>query len=388
MPNLLNYIEEVAYQDFYDVPLNRLDILALTEIAYLPFNDLVAPDFTTEKATRLDHVATQFEALCHGETPTISVTITPERIQLLQLLKDSKRFKAIKVLAYIDDYDKEEEKQFAAMTYKIGQDKLVTIFRGTDDTIIGWKEDFHMTYMAEIPAQQSATEYLQQIMEMSTQTVYVAGHSKGGNLAIYASSQMTTSDQERIAQIIAYDSPGVHPSVIASSGYQAIKDRIQPIIPQNSIVGMLLETPDNAEIVESKAFGLLQHISFSWEVEGHDFKLAPALTENSIQVDETLKTWTASLNDEELKRFFDLLFGMFTDAGIERLNDFTVDTPKKISLLMQQQQNLTDAEKDMLDKLFRRLIDTRYQVWKEALTTPYDKVNQWFQSLTNKDKEE
>ncbi|MGT2715477.1 DUF2974 domain-containing protein [Streptococcus respiraculi] len=388
MPNLLNYIEEVAHQDFYDVPLNRLDILALTEIAYLPFNDLVAPDFTTEKTPRLDHVATQFEALYHGETPNISVTITPERIQLLQLLKDAKRFKAIKVLAFIDDYDKGEEKQFAALTYKVGQDKLVTIFRGTDDTIIGWKEDFHMTYMAEIPAQQSATTYLKHIMGMSDQTIYVAGHSKGGNLAIYASSQMMTADQQRIAQIIAYDSPGVHPSVIASSGYQAIKDRIQPIIPQNSIVGMLLETPDNAEIVESKAFGLLQHISFSWEVEGHDFKLAPALTENSIQVDETLKTWTASLNDEELKRFFDLLFGMFIDAGIERLNDFTVDTPKKISLLMQQQQNLTDAEKDMLDKLFRRLIDTRYQIWKEALTTPYDKVNQWFQSLTNKDKED
>lgn len=388
MPNLLNYIEEVAYQDFYDVPLNRLDILALTEIAYLPFNDLVKPDFATEKAVRLDHLATQFEAAYHGERPNLSVTITPDRIKLLQLLKDAKRFKAIKAFAFIDDYDMEEEKQFAAMTYKVGQDKLVTIFRGTDDTIIGWKEDFHMTYMAEIPAQQSATAYLNNIMTLPIQTIYLAGHSKGGNLAIYASSHMSPQDQKRITQIIAYDSPGVHPTVVESSGYQAIKDRIQPIIPQNSIVGMLLETPDNAEIVESKALGLLQHISFSWEVEGHDFKLAPTLTENSVQVDETLKTWTASLNDEELKHFFDLLFGMFIDAGIEHLNDFTVDTPKKISLLMQQQQNLTDEEKKMLDELFRRLIDTRYQVWKEALTTPYEKVNQWFQKLTNKDKKE
>ncbi|MER0123720.1 DUF2974 domain-containing protein [Streptococcus sp. ZJ93] len=385
MPNLLNYIEEVANHDFYDLPLNRLDILALTEISYLPFDGLVSSDFTIQQLNRLDHVIAQFEERNHGDTPNLSVTITPDRVKLLHLLKNAKRFKAIKPLAYIDDYNKEEEKQFAAITYKVGQDKLVTIFRGTDDTIIGWKEDFHMTYMAEIPAQQSATQYLNSILQLPNYTVYVAGHSKGGNLAIYASSQMAIADQKRIAQIIAYDSPGVHPSIIASSGYQAIKDRIQPIIPQNSIVGMLLETPDNAEIVESKAFGLLQHISFSWEVEGHDFKLAPALTENSIQVDETLKTWTASLNDEELKRFFDLLFGMFIDAGIERLNDFTIDTPKKISLLMEQQQNLTDAEKDMLDKLFRLLIDTRYQVWKEALTTPYAKLEEWFKKKTDKD---
>lgn len=385
MANLLNYIEEVAYQDFYDLPLNRLDILALTEITYLPFNDLVKSDFTIEAALRLDHLAEQFEATYQGDTPNLSVTITPDRIQLLQLLKDTKRFKAIKALAYIDDYDKEEEKQFAAMTYKIGQDKLVTIFRGTDDTIIGWKEDFHMTYMVEIPAQESATDYLKKIMDMSHQTLYVAGHSKGGNLAIYASSQMKAEDQERIPQIIAYDSPGVHSSVIASSGYQAIRDRIQSIIPQNSIVGMLLETPEHAEIVESKALGLLQHISFSWEIEGHDFKLRPALTENSIQVDETLKTWTASLNEEELKHFFDLLFGIFIDAGIERLNDFTIDTPKKISLLMQQQQNLTEQEKDILNTLFRRLIDTRYQVWKEALTAPYAALEEWFKKKTDKD---
>lgn len=385
MPNLLNYIEEVAYQDFYDVPLNRLDILALTEIAYLPFNGLVTSDFVAENALRLDHLAEQFEATYHGDTPNLSVTITPDRIKLLQLLKKAKRFKAIKAFAYRDDYDKKEEKQFAALTYKIGQDKLVTIFRGTDDTIIGWKEDFHMTYMTEIPAQQSATEYLKKMMDKSKQTIYVAGHSKGGNLAIYASSHMSAENQKRIKRIIAYDSPGVHPSVIQSTGYQAIKDRIQPIIPQHSIIGMLLETPEHAEIVESKAFGLLQHISFTWEIDGHDFKRAAALTENSIQIDETLKTWTASLNEEELKHFFDLLFGIFIDAGIERINDFTVDTPKKINLLMQQQQNLTDQEKDMLNTLFRRLIDTRYQIWKEALTTPYTKVREWFKKKTGKE---
>ncbi|MBF0787192.1 MULTISPECIES: DUF2974 domain-containing protein [unclassified Streptococcus] len=385
MPNLLQYIEEVAYYNFYDLPLNRLDILALTEISYLPFNELVTSDFTTANTLRLDHLAEQFEATYQKrDTPNLSVTVTPNRLQLLQLLKETKRFKAIKAFAYVDDYDKKEEKQFAAITYKIGQDKLVTIFRGTDDTIIGWKEDFHMTYMVEIPAQQSATEYLKNIMDISNQTLYVAGHSKGGNLAIYASSQMNTKDQERITQIIAYDSPGVHSSVITSSGYLAIKNRIQSIIPQNSIVGMLLETPEHAEIVESKAFGLLQHISFTWEIEGHDFKLAPALTENSVQIDETLKTWTANLNDEELKRFFDLLFGIFIDAGIERLDDFTIDTPKKISLLMQQQQNLTEQEKDILDTLFRRLIDTRYQVWKDALTSPYATLAKWFKKKTGR----
>lgn len=377
MPNLLHYIKEVAHQHFYDIPLNPLDILALTEITYLPFDGLVSNETRLEKGKRLDHVIDEFEAMEQKKKPRLSVSIIPERLQLLGLLKTAKRFKAIKLFAYVHEYDREEEKQFAAMSFKVCQNQVVTVFRGTDDTIIGWKEDFHMSYMTEVPAQQAATRYLTKVASHTKQDLYVAGHSKGGNLAIYASSHLPASYQQRICQIIAYDSPGVHSSVIQSPGYQAIQKKMLPIIPQNSIVGMLLETPQNTKIVKSNAFGLLQHISFSWEVDGTDFAAAPALTNKSLQIDKTLKTWTNSLSEEELKQFFDLLFGILLDAGIEHISDFTINVPKKIQLLTEQQQNLSNQEKEMIDTLFRRLIGTRFQVWKDGLPSIYSSLTDW-----------
>lgn len=378
MPNLLHYIKEVAHHHFYDLPLNPLDILALTEITYLPFDGLVSEEVLVEKGRRLDHVIEKFESLVKQKNPRFSITIIPERLQLLRLLKTAKRFKAIKLFAFAHEYDKKEEKQFAAMSFKVRQDQLVTIFRGTDDTIIGWKEDFHMSYMTEVPAQQAATRYLTKVASHTKQDLYVAGHSKGGNLAIYASSHLPTAYQQRICQIIAYDSPGVHSSVIQSPGYQAIKERIVPIIPQDSIVGMLLETPQNTKIVKSNALGLLQHISFSWEVDGTDFAAAPALTNKSLQIDKTVKTWTNSLSEEELKQFFDLLFGILLDAGIEHIGDFTINVPKKIQLLTEQQQNLSNKEREIIDTLFRRLIGTRFQVWKDELPSIYTTLTDWF----------
>ncbi|WP_153048771.1 Mbeg1-like protein, partial [Streptococcus suis] len=167
----------------------------------------------------------------------------------------------------------------------------------------------------EIPAQRAASGYLEKLMMQQGGHFYLAGHSKGGNLALYAACQQAPELQERILAIYPFDAPGLHKKHLDAPGYKNIQDRIHPIIPQNSIVGMMLETPENAQIVQSNTLGILQHISFSWEVDGSDFKLAPALTSDSLQTDQALKTWTASLTDDELRDFFDLFFGIFIKAG-------------------------------------------------------------------------
>lgn len=391
MANLLNYIDDCQFDSFYDQPLNRLDILALTEIAYLPFDQLAPYAFSLAEAIRLDQLAVKFTQAFADGYPPLSM-VTKERLKLLDKLSKSKRFKHIKVLGFVDDYDLDKQKQFAALCYKICRDTYLVSFRGTDDTIIGWKEDFHMTYMAEIPAQKSASNYLSKLMDSMTGRFYISGHSKGGNLAVYASSQQTADKQEHILKVLTFDAPGVHRSIIESDGFKAIESRIETIIPENSIVGMMLETPKGAHIVQSRAIGLLQHITFSWEIENHDFKPAETLSGNSIQVDKTLKTWTANLSDEELKHFFDTFFGLFIEAGIHRFNDITKDTPQKIQQLIANSQHLTSQEREMVDRLLLSLLDTRYQIWKEDLlqnlAKPQEKIEEWLKPFFAEKKEE
>ncbi|MFM0855876.1 DUF2974 domain-containing protein [Streptococcus suis] len=392
MPNLLNYIEDSQYDSFYDLPLNKLDILALTELSYLPFDKLVPTSFT-ENGIRLDHLAEHFEVTYQNDFPPFSM-VTKNRLALFALLAKSIRFKSIKAFGFVDDYQLDQEQQFAAISYRLDRQTVLTCFRGTDDTIIGWKEDFQMTYMDEIPAQRSASDYLEKIMSNPKENFYIAGHSKGGNLALYSASKQSSDLQERIVAVYPFDAPGLHKKHLESPGYQAIQNRIFPLIPQNSIVGMMLETPENAQIVQSNTIGLLQHITFSWEIEGTDFKSAPALTSDSLQTDQTLKAWTASLTDEELKDFFDLFFGIFIQAGIERFSDITVNPLQKLQEMDRLRKGLSPQEADMMDKLIRQLFDTRYQIWRDNISTsipsPEISLPDWrklFQRNTPENKE-
>lgn len=366
MANFLQYLDQFQYDSFYDIPLSTLDILALVELAYLPFDNLVTEEMTPQHAIRLDRFAQSFKEAFKDGYPPLSM-MTKERLELLDKLATSQRFKHIKVFGYVNDYSLENQKQFAAVCYKIQQDHYLLVFRGTDDTIIGWKEDFHMAYMQEIPAQLSAKDYLQQLLEHIDGKVTIAGHSKGGNLAIYASSQVAENLQPAIQSIYAFDAPGLHPSILASLGFARMEHRIHSFIPQNSIVGMMLETPKHATVIKSKAFGLAQHITFTWEVnQGH---LVPVkeVTSDSQQVDKTLKTWIAQLPPEDVKQFVDLFFGLFIQAGIYRFSDITVDTFGKLQKVIQTMENRTPEEKEMMERLIRLLIDTRVQVWKETL---------------------
>lgn len=366
MANVIDYVAASQYESFYDKDFTILDALALTELTYLPFEELVPTDISCQTYLSLQKLAIQFEEKFQEGFPPLGM-VNAHRLKLFSYLSTFTRYKQIHAMAFASDYSLDSQKQFAAMTYQIRPKEYLVVFRGTDDTLIGWKEDFHMTYMEEIPAQIAAKEYLCQILQHFDGRIWLAGHSKGGNLATYAASQVEPVFQNRIKEIFCFDAPGLHTSIMTSAGYQAIEDKIQAIIPENSIVGMMLETPETDVVVKSKTFGLLQHITFSWQVEGDHFVEVPKVTDDSVQVDQTLKAWTASLTQDELRDFFDLFFGIFIEAGIQKLGDFTIDTPAKIQKVIENSQNLTAQQKNILDKVSRQLIDTRMQVWKEHL---------------------
>ncbi|MFN8648454.1 Mbeg1-like protein [Streptococcus sp.] len=366
MPTIFDYLKANQYDSFYDKDFTVLDALALTELAYLPFEDLVPAEISVQNYISLQHLAEQFEEKFQGKYPPLGM-VNAHRLKLLSYLSSFKRYKHIRALGFANDVSLDSQKQFAAITYQIRPKEYLVVFRGTDDSIIGWKEDFHLTYMKEIPAQLAARDYLKEVLDKLDSKVWLAGHSKGGNLATYAACHVETSIQDRVQKVYSFDAPGLHSSIRNSDNFKAIEGKILSIIPENSIVGMMLETPETDLVVKSKTFGLLQHLMVSWEIEGDQFKVVPKVTEDSIQVDQTLKSWTASLSEEELRDFFDLFFGLFIEAGIYRFGDITVDTPVKIQKLIENRRNLTPEQATMMDRLSRQLIDTRIQVWKDSL---------------------
>ena len=366
MPTIFDYLKANQYDSFYDKEFTVLDALALTELAYLPFEDLVPAEISVQNYISLQHLAEQFEEKFQGKYPPLGM-VNAHRLKLLSYLSSFKRYKHIKALGFANDVSLDSQKQFAAITYQIRPKEYLVVFRGTDDSIIGWKEDFHLTYMKEIPAQLAARDYLKEVLDKLDGKVWLAGHSKGGNLATYAACHVETSIQDRVQKVYSFDAPGLHSSIRNSDNFKAIEGKILSIIPENSIVGMMLETPETDLVVKSKTFGLLQHLMVSWEIEGDQFKVVPKVTEDSIQVDQTLKTWTANLSEEELRDFFDLFFGLFIEADIHRFGDITVDTPGKIQKLIENRRNLTHEQATMMDRLSRQLIDTRIQVWKDSL---------------------
>ena len=366
MSTIFDYLDHVTYDSIYDRPFKELDVLALTELTYLPFNRIVPQGDTTNIEVRLSDAAALVDQ-------TTNFIVTDQHLQLVDELATSKRFKNIKLLNYVDEYDPDVQKQFAAMTYRLTMDVYLVVFRGTDDTLIGWKEDFHMTYMDHVPSQRRAASYLQHVMkEFPKWRFLVAGHSKGGNLAAYACSYLPDYLFERVDAIYSYDAPGLNKAIIETEGYQRTSPKIHRFVPQGSIVGMMLEVPEPATIVKSRAFGgFAQHDAFTWMVEKDGFVTLDQTSPDSQQMDQTIKQWVQEVPDSQLKKFFDTFFGLFLDTGITSINDLmNLKNFSKIKEIFQNAQDLDPTEREMLERLAKQLIDTRVQAWKKWQTVP------------------
>ena len=355
MANIFDYLTDVQYDSFYDLPLNELDILALTELTYLSFDNLL-----DESDNRLLDVATR--------VPRDSNMLTnKERLQLLDQLSTHKRFKNSKLSNFVNDIDVELQKQFAAMTYRLNLDTYLIVFRGTDDSIIGWKEDFHMTYMNEIPAQKHALTYLEDFFKQHPkQKVLIAGHSKGGNLAVFAASQIQPELQEKISAIYTYDAPGLQAHLTETTVYQDIIPKIHRYVPQGSVIGMMLEVPDTPIVVRSLALGgIAQHNTFSWLTEGQHFVQLEAISSESLQIKDTLKEWVNSVPDEELELYFDLFFGTILESGISSINELSSKNAiEHVRQLVSQAHTLEPEQVEILKNLTQLLLDARFQAWK------------------------
>ena len=360
MAHLIDYLEKVENLTFDQEPLNILDKVCINEIGYLTYekwltaSDLKKPinlhDFAEGKELNLDY----------------SFMVTKERVELAEAIVRSRRFASLSLSNYRSVLDKEVEKQFAAMIFSLPElDYHQLVFRGTDDSVIGWKEDFQLTYSREIPAHRSAMTFLEDHLPNLSGHITVSGHSKGGNLALYSAVQSSTSLREKIAELLLLDSPGLMKSLLEKPSYQELKARMTVIRPQDSVVGVMLYWDRPAQLVAAEGIGFAQHNTLTWEVDlaANDFAYEDQPTELSQRLEETFQEWIETLPNQELKQVCDLVFDTILDSGIESLDDIGIQALPQIGQMLQEFGNLSDKQKKVLQDGFNQLL---WIFWKSG----------------------
>lgn len=360
MAHLIDYLEKVENLTFDQEPLNILDKVCINEIGYLTYEKwLTASDL--KKPINLHDFAEGKEL-----NPDYSFMVTKERVELAEAMVRSRRFASLSLSNYRSVLDKEVEKQFAAMIFSLSElDYHQLVFRGTDDSVIGWKEDFQLTYSREIPAHRSAMTFLEDHLPNLSGRITVSGHSKGGNLALYSAVQSSTSLREKIAELLLLDSPGLMKSLLEKPSYQELKARMTVIRPQDSVVGVMLYWDRPAQLVAAEGIGFAQHNALTWEVDlvANDFVYEDKPTELSQRLEETFQEWIETLPNQELKQGCDLVFDTILDSGIESLDDIGIQALPQIGQMLQEFGNLSDKQKKVLQDGFNQLL---WIFWKSG----------------------
>ena len=367
MKNMLDYIKEFGHVSFEERAFSEIDALVLTELEYLPLEKVVPSDENGENFVTVKEIAEYMQEHKQELFDENPMMITQERHEVSQVIADAPRFQSLKFFGVVSVWDKDTTKQFAAVTVEVEPSVRLVVFRGTDETLIGWKEDFLMTYSPLVAAQTDAKEYLAKQASLWGGDLMISGHSKGGNLAIYAAATQEEDVQLRIVDIFCFDSPGLYRSVLETKGYQNIVPLAMRYIPQDSLVGLMLESEVPYVIVKSNATGAMQHSAMTWEIEDGQFIKMEKLTKNSQLNDQTFKKWTESVSDEELELFWNVFFELLFSVGIDTVNDLYGQFMHYVQEFLKAAGDMDEEKRELLTRIALLLVSTRFEVWKDSL---------------------
>ncbi|MBQ8094792.1 MAG: DUF2974 domain-containing protein [Clostridia bacterium] len=304
MSNLIDYLKWRGDLPLSRDPLNKIDCLLFAQLSYIQW-ELV---WNKTETAHLSDLYSQIESLEYA----VTFTAKSDRI-MLPLAAGSTRFGAVPLSDLVTFFDEAAGEQFAAVTFHLPDGSLFIAFRGTDCSLVGWREDFRMACQPEVPAQRHAADYLNHIAGKYTGCIRIAGHSKGGNLAVYAAAVSDERTRSRISDIYSFDGPGQSAALVSSHGYNCLTG-MHTIVPVSSIIGMLMEHPSVIEIVESNASSILQHDPYSWQLCGTDFVYAKDRNADSLYFESVFRKWLSEISYEERSAFVDTLFDVFAST--------------------------------------------------------------------------
>ncbi|MCQ2546224.1 MAG: DUF2974 domain-containing protein [Clostridia bacterium] len=342
----MNYLTEYADTDFRQHPFTAVDALVLCQLSYPKIDRIVPADgfMSIEAVAGHPDSDALYTDRIFGEMYREFVT----------KVVASERYRGFEAGLFKALVSESEEYQFAAVTFRMPGDRYFVAFRGTDEKVVGWKEDFNMGHLAEVPSQAIALDYLNSVPGAGP--VFVGGHSKGGNQAIYAAAKADRSVRERITGIYSFDGMGMGEDFYSSPEYAEIRNRITKIIPDESIIGTLFERPENCLIVRSDSRGIKQHDFMKWHVrEGH-FEYCDSLKPAAALLAERLKKWIDSLDGEEREKFVDSIYSLVLACQPDEIYSLGDDAFRKVQTVIGELRNMDEESRTEIRSTLLKLI--------------------------------
>ncbi len=345
MKNFLYYLEN-NQKSFKEDSFNEIDSLILAYLSYFHFPSTLTKlkDLDISKTTKVN-----------------------KNREFIKKVIVSKRYKDIELCFYVEDTNDLIEKQFSAVTFLLPNNTMYLSFRGTDSTLTGWKEDFNMAYTLPVPAQKEALNYVEKITKLIPRKFYIGGHSKGGNLAVYAACNLTDNLSRRIIKIYSHDGPGFIKEFLTTSNYQSIKEKIEKIVPSSSIIGMLLYTNEHYKIIKSSERGILEHDPFSWLINEENFVILKKLSDGTIYTNNVINDFISSLSKKEREIFIDSLFTVLKSTNLTTLDEISKNFIIKLPNILISIYKLDDVNKKYILKTIKALILSCLRNLKELI---------------------
>lgn len=357
MATLNDYLDWRGDIPFSALPPCEVDCLIFSIIAYIKLEDIVSPEHAGG-ITLSDAVKAFFEKYTAPEERRLGLFIHPEFVDMFERVSVFPRFSDIVLHGYTNEVSEEREMQFAAVTADLPDtDISVVCFRGTDDNIVGWKEDFGLSFMDEVPSQRKAKEYLAAVAASSESRLYLTGHSKGGHLAVWSAVHSHQKVRDRIVRIYSNDGPGFLPTVIESAEYAELSDRITTLVPQSSLVGLLLDNDRSFQVIKSRKSGILQHNPFLWELMGARFIRMEQLSDEGVKNDTVIRARIADMTPEERRKFTELLFDLISSTGAKTLSELNESKLKSVQAVLKAVSGFDKGTKETAGMLVSKLFD-------------------------------
>jgi len=326
MSNMMEYLVWRGDVTLAHAPWNDVDSLIAATLSYQAY---------PTEAVLLQDAATRLPP-----PPEVEINFVKEGRALLSAAGMTERFAGILIHSAVAHTDLSRDMQFAAITLDLPDGTHFLSYRGTDNTIVGWREDFNMAFESPIPAQAAAVQYLAEVASRVNGPLILGGHSKGGNLAIYAAAHADADIQQRIRAVYSFDGPGLDDATMASGSYAAIAGRIRSFVPQSSVVGLLLAYHPEYTVVKSDALGLLQHDTFTWQMLGTRFLEAPEVDVSSQLVNQTVHAWLSRVTPDQRRRFVDTLFDLLEATGATTMKELMTDVPGRAAGVLKALQKV------------------------------------------------
>lgn len=365
MPGINDYLDWRG-----DIPatsdnVNEVDNLIFCLLSYVDFDGILPADPRADGIT-LREAAKEYFFTHSEDTPHPLGLIVPGGIiALFRRLSETPRYRDLWLTGYSNEVCREREMQFAVLSVVFPDHGRFVAFRGTDDTIVGWKEDFKLSYMDEVPAQRKATDYLNRVPIVLGAKLYVGGHSKGGNLAVWGAVHAEREVQDAITRVYSNDGPGFTEAMLRSPAYQRMSDRLTFLLPQSSLIGLLLANDNTYQIVKSRSPGLLQHNGLTWDVMGPAFVRQEKLSGRGVRADTVVRERIDRMSGEEKRALVEAMFEVLESTGAETLTELAEGKWKNALSMLKTFQHFEKDKKDMITYLVGKLCDIRSPQGKE-----------------------